>query len=86
MGDKGKKDKGKREQQKRPSVVQRTNENRKKKRRNKCPVTLLVYHFFTPFDKGAATRPGASAKRRRLDDKTQRGAIKKLRRTKPGED
>jgi ribosome-associated protein len=31
------------------------------------------------------TRPGASAKRRRLDDKTRRGAIKKLRRTKPGE-
>ena len=27
------------------------------------------------------TRPGASAKRRRLDDKTQRGTIKKLRRT-----
>ncbi len=41
--------------------------------------------FFTPFDKGAATRPGASAKRRRLDDKTQRGAIKKPCRTKPGE-
>ena len=32
------------------------------------------------------TRPGAGAKRRRLDDKTRRGAIKKLRRTKPGED
>jgi len=42
--------------------------------------------FFTPFEKGAATRPGAGAKRRRLDDKTRRGAIKKLRRTKPGED
>jgi len=27
------------------------------------------------------TRPGASAKRRRLDDKTRRGTIKKLRRT-----
>jgi ribosome-associated protein len=33
-----------------------------------------------------ATRPGAGAKRRRLDDKTRRGAIKKLRRSKPGED
>ncbi|MEE8505404.1 MAG: alternative ribosome rescue aminoacyl-tRNA hydrolase ArfB [Kiloniellales bacterium] len=32
------------------------------------------------------TRPGAGARRRRLDDKTRRGAIKKLRRTKPGED
>jgi len=33
-----------------------------------------------------ATRPSVGAKRRRLDDKTRRGAIKKLRRTKPGED
>ncbi len=33
-----------------------------------------------------ATRPGAGAKRRRLDDKTRRGAIKRLRRTKPAED
>ena len=33
-----------------------------------------------------ATRPGTGAKRRRLDDKTRRGAVKKLRRTKPGED
>ncbi len=32
------------------------------------------------------TRPSPGAKRRRLDDKTRRGAIKKLRRTKPGED
>ena len=32
------------------------------------------------------TRPGLGAKRRRLDDKTRRGAVKKLRRTKPGED
>jgi len=32
------------------------------------------------------TRPGIGAKRRRLDDKTRRGGIKKLRRTKPGED
>jgi ribosome-associated protein len=32
------------------------------------------------------TRPGLGAKRRRLNDKTRRGAIKKLRRTKPGED
>ncbi len=32
------------------------------------------------------TRPGAGAKRRRLDHKTRRGALKKLRRTKPGED
>ncbi len=32
------------------------------------------------------TRPGAGARRRRLDDKTRRGALKKLRRTKPGED
>ncbi len=33
-----------------------------------------------------ATRPSAGAKRRRLDDKTRRGAIKQLRRTKPAED
>ncbi len=33
-----------------------------------------------------ATRPGAGAKQRRLDDKTRRGAIKKLRRTRPSED
>ncbi len=33
-----------------------------------------------------ATRPGKAAKQRRLDDKTRRGAVKKLRRTKPGED
>ncbi|HEX9789746.1 MAG TPA: alternative ribosome rescue aminoacyl-tRNA hydrolase ArfB [Kiloniellales bacterium] len=32
------------------------------------------------------TRPGLGAKKRRLDDKTRRGAVKKLRRTKPGED
>jgi len=32
------------------------------------------------------TRPSAGAKRRRLDDKTRRGAIKRLRRTKPAED
>ena len=33
-----------------------------------------------------ATRPSAGAKRRRLDDKTRRGAVKRLRRTKPAED
>ncbi len=33
-----------------------------------------------------ATRPGAGAKRRRLDDKARRGAIKRLRRTRPSED
>ena len=33
-----------------------------------------------------ATRPSKAAKRRRLDGKTRRGAIKRLRRTKPGED
>ena len=32
------------------------------------------------------TRPSAGAKRRRLDDKTRRGTLKKLRRTKPAED
>ena len=32
------------------------------------------------------TRPSAGAKRRRLDDKTRHGAIKRLRRTKPAED
>jgi len=31
------------------------------------------------------TRPGAGAKRRRLDEKTRRGALKKLRQTKPGD-
>ncbi len=33
-----------------------------------------------------ATGPSAGAKRRRLDDKTRRGAVKRLRRTKPAED
>jgi len=33
-----------------------------------------------------ATRPGKAAKKRRLDDKTRRGAVKKLRRTRPSED
>ena len=33
-----------------------------------------------------ATRPGRAAKKRRLDDKTRRGAVKKLRRTRPSED
>ncbi len=32
------------------------------------------------------TRPGAGAKKRRLDDKARRGAVKKLRRTRPSED
>ncbi len=32
------------------------------------------------------TRPSAGARRRRLDDKTRRGAIKRGRRTKPAED
>jgi len=33
-----------------------------------------------------ATRPSLGAKKRRLNDKTRRGATKRLRRTKPGED
>jgi ribosome-associated protein len=33
-----------------------------------------------------ATRPSKAAKARRLDDKVRRGAVKKLRRTKPNED
>ena len=33
-----------------------------------------------------ATRPGAGARQRRLDDKTRRGAVKRLRRTRPAED
>ena len=33
-----------------------------------------------------APRPGKAAKKRRLDDKTRRGAVKKLRRAKPTED
>jgi len=33
-----------------------------------------------------ATKPSAGAKRRRLDDKARRGAVKKLRRSRPGED
>ena len=32
------------------------------------------------------TRPSRAAKRRRMDDKTRRGSIKKLRREKPRED
>ena len=32
------------------------------------------------------TRPSAGAKRRRLDEKTRRGAVKKLRRAEPGEE
>jgi len=33
-----------------------------------------------------ATRPSAAAKKRRLEAKTRRGALKKLRQPKPGED
>jgi ribosome-associated protein len=33
-----------------------------------------------------ATRPSKAAKARRLDDKTRRGAVKRLRRTRPNED
>ena len=33
-----------------------------------------------------ATRPSLGAKKRRLDDKTRRGATKRLRRSKPSED
>jgi len=33
-----------------------------------------------------ATRPSKAAKKRRLDGKTRRGAIKRLRRTRPSED
>ncbi len=33
-----------------------------------------------------ATRPSLGAKKRRLDGKTRRGAIKRLRRTRPSED
>jgi ribosome-associated protein len=33
-----------------------------------------------------ATRPGKAAKQRRLDDKARRGAVKRLRRTRPNED
>ncbi len=42
---------------KRPSLVQRKSENRKKKKekKNKCSVTLLVCQFFTPFEKRTAT-------------------------------
>ncbi len=43
MGDKGKKDKGKKEQQKK--AQRNLKEKRKQKRKNKCPVTLLVCHF-----------------------------------------
>ncbi len=45
MGDKGKKTKARGNNRKRPSLIKRKNENRKKKRRNKCPVALLVCHF-----------------------------------------
>ena len=48
-------------------------------------VTLLREAARPPVPR-RPTRPSAGAKRRRLDDKTRRGAIKKLRRTKPGED
>ncbi len=40
-----KKTKARRKNRKRPCLVQRKNEKRKEKRRNKCPVTLLVCHF-----------------------------------------
>jgi hypothetical protein len=48
-----KKTKARGNNRKRPSLIKRKNENRKKKRRNKCPVALLVCHFI-PFEKGAA--------------------------------
>ena len=37
-----KKTKARGNNRKRPSLIKRKNENRKKKRRNKCPVSLLV--------------------------------------------
>ncbi len=47
-----KKTKARRNNRKRPSLIQRKNENRKKKRRNKCPIALLVCHFSLRLKKG----------------------------------
>ena len=53
-----KKTKARGNNKKRPCVIQRKNENRKKKRRNKCPVTLLVCHFLLRLKKGQPGRWG----------------------------
>ncbi len=46
MGDKGKKTKARRNNRKRPSLIQSKNENRKKKRRNKYPSTFTETSAF----------------------------------------
>ncbi len=49
-------------------------------------LVALLREAANPPTPRKATRPGKAAKKRRLDGKTRRGAIKRLRRTNPGED
>ncbi len=49
-------------------------------------LVALLREAANPPTPRKATRPGKAAKKRRLDDKTRRGAVKKLRRTRPSED
>ena len=49
-------------------------------------LVALLREAANPPTPRRATRPSLGAKKRRLDGKTRRGAIKKLRRSKPGED
>ena len=48
-------------------------------------LVALLQKAATPPAPRVATRPSAGAKRRRVDNKTRRGAIKKLRRVGPDE-
>jgi len=49
-------------------------------------LVALLREAARPPTRRKVTRPSLGAKKRRLDDKTRRGATKRLRRTKPGED
>ncbi len=49
-------------------------------------LVALLREAARPPSPRKATRPSLGAKKRRLDDKTRRGAIKRLRRTRPSED
>ncbi len=49
-------------------------------------LVALLREAASPPAPRRATRPGKAAKKRRLDDKIRRGAIKRLRRTRPSED
>ncbi len=49
-------------------------------------LVALLREAANPPTPRRTTRPGKAAKKRRLDDKIRRGAVKKLRRTRPSED